>query len=226
MVVEDDENLAGLITILLKNHFTASIQTIHHGWTALDTITRAKPDLLILDVMLPGLSGLEICRKVRQIMPNLPIIMLTAKSEDHEKLEGFEKGADDYITKPFNHTELIARIKALLRRSHLRVVNPSQPMIQIGELTMDARNRTLLKNGKSIELTSKEFDLVHYFMKHPGRPFSRADLLMAVWGEHFDGMEHTVNSTINRIRVKIETDIHAPEYILTAWGIGYKFREN
>lgn len=224
-IVEDDEHLANLIKIMLSNNFDTKINIISNGWQALDQLASHKPDLLILDIMLPGLNGYEICRKIRAIHSTLPIIMVTAKSEEHDKLEGFDRGADDYITKPFNQAEFIARIKALMRRSYNKISDQQTGVFHVADLTLDSECRTLSKQGQPIDLTAKEFDLVQYFMRFPGRSFSRQHLLSQVWGDQFDGLEHTVNSTINRIRTKLESNINKPEYILTAWGVGYKFRD-
>jgi DNA-binding response OmpR family regulator len=151
--------------------------------------------------------------------------MLTAKSEEQDKIDGFNIGADDYLTKPFSNGELMARIKALLRRTHTETTTSDKTAyIQNHELRIDLENHQMYRNGQEIELTAKEFDLIHFFMKNPGRAFTRQQLLDEVWGPHFDGLEHTINSTINRLRSKIETDLNKPEYILTAWGVGYRFK--
>lgn len=225
LLVEDDQNLAHLILLLLTKQLNASVTVLENGWKALDQSRSQKYDLIILDLMLPGLNGLEICRKIRQRDKLQPIMMLTAKSEEQDKLDGFETGADDYLTKPFSQPELIARVKALLRRTNSKAFSIQNNGISIGELTLDISLHTLKKNQVTIELSVKEFELIHFFMKHPGRAFTRLQLLDEVWGQHFEGLEHTVNSTINRLRIKIENDLANPEYILTAWGVGYRFKE-
>lgn len=225
LLVEDDLHLANLVSIQVSSLLNAQVDIFENGWKALDQTTHTQYDLLILDLMLPGLNGLEICRKVRQVNKAIPILMLTAKSEEQDKIDGFNIGADDYLTKPFSNGELIARIKALLRRTHSEIKRMDQPsFLQHHELRLDIENHTLYKHAQSIDLTSKEFELIHFFMKHPGRAYTRQQLLDEVWGAHFDGLEHTVNSTINRLRSKIESDQTNPEYILTAWGVGYRFR--
>jgi len=225
LLVEDDQNLAQLILLLLTKQLEARVTVLDNGWKALDQSLAQKYDLIILDLMLPGLNGLEICRKIRQRDKLQPILILTAKAEEQDKLDGFETGADDYLTKPFSQPELMARIKALLRRTSSKDYTSQINVINIDELSLDAQYRTLKKNNSLIDLTAKEFDLIHFFMKHPGRAFTRLQLLDEVWGQHFEGLEHTVNSTINRLRIKIEKDLNKPEYILTAWGIGYRFKE-
>ena len=227
LLVEDDLHLANLVSIQVTGSLSATVDIIDNGWKALDQATNHHYDLVILDLMLPGMNGLEICRKIRQVNKVLPILMLTAKSEEQDKIDGFNVGADDYLTKPFSNGELIARIKALLRRTshHLNDKDPPT-FIQQYELRLDIAEHTLYKQGQRIDLTAKEFDLLCFFMTHPGRAFTRQQLLNEVWGPHFDGLDHTVNSTINRLRSKIESDPNKPEYILTAWGIGYRFRNN
>ncbi|MBK8778705.1 MAG: response regulator transcription factor [Saprospiraceae bacterium] len=224
LIVEDDHLLAQLVSIQVTA-LPASADIIENGWKALDQVMSHHYDLMILDLMLPGLNGLEICRKIRQVNKSLPILMLTAKSEEHDKIDGFNIGADDYLTKPFSNGELMARIKALLRRTHTETTTSDKTAyIQNHELRIDLENHQMYRNGQEIELTAKEFDLIHFFMKNPGRAFTRQQLLDEVWGPHFDGLEHTINSTINRLRSKIETDLNKPEYILTAWGVGYRFK--
>ncbi len=223
LLVEDDEHLAHLVSIQVSTLLPAVVDIFSNGWKALDQAMNAHYDLMILDLMLPGLNGLEICRKIRQVNKHLPILMLTAKSEEQDKLDGFNMGADDYLTKPFSNGELVARIKSLLRRT-IKETNDNPPFLQNEALRLDIENRTLYKLSQQIELTAKEYDLIQFFMKNPGRAFTRQQLLDEVWGSQFDGLEHTVNSTINRLRGKIESDQNKPEYILTAWGVGYRFR--
>ncbi len=226
LIVEDDEVLGGLLQILLAE-ISDDIQWVNNGWQAHDTILKDKFDLIVLDIMLPGLNGMEICKKVRQQGVVTPILMLTSKSEEEDKVKGLENGADDYLTKPFGNKELIARCRALTRRvEKINNENAKQKgELTNGDLVINEMERTLLKNGIEIELTPKEFDLLMMFMSNPGRSFSRTEVLDRVWGENFEGLEHTVNSTINRLRMKIENDIDNPTYILTVWGVGYKFNK-
>jgi two-component system, OmpR family, alkaline phosphatase synthesis response regulator PhoP len=226
-IVEDDEKLSALLKLVVAE-LTSDIDVYDNGWKALDGIAANTYDAVVLDVMLPGLNGIEICKQLRAKNNNVPILMLTAKSEEDDKVLGLETGADDYLTKPFSNKELLARIKSLLRRSD-KVTTAEQKntaSITIGELTINPAERTLHKLNKEIELTSKEFDLLYLFMQNAGRNYTRIDLLERVWGENFDGLEHTINSNINRIRIKIESDPANPNYLLTIWGVGYKFNKN
>lgn len=226
-IVEDDDNIANLLsTILLE--ITQDITRYDNGWKAIDNLLKKDFDLILLDVMLPGLNGFEICKKIRATAINTPILLLTAKSEEDDKVMGLEIGADDYITKPFSNKELLARIKAMLRRyeKSIQAERKTSAAIQIGKLLINPADRILLKDNKEIDLTPKEFDLLYLFMENAGRSFSRLDLLDRVWGDHFDGLEHTVNSNINRLRMKIEEDASKPHYLLTVWGVGYKFNKN
>ena len=226
LIVEDDEVLGSLLQILLSE-ISQNILWLSNGWQAHDTILKEKFDLIVLDIMLPGLNGLEICKKARAQKIDTPILMLTSKSEEEDKVKGLENGADDYLTKPFGNKEFIARCRALTRR--VEKINQDNSLqrgdITFGALTINERERTLIKNNLEIELTPKEFDLLHMFMSFPGRSFTRSEVLDRVWGENFEGLEHTVNSTINRLRMKIEDDINEPTYILTVWGVGYKFNK-
>ncbi|HMP29836.1 MAG TPA: response regulator transcription factor [Saprospiraceae bacterium] len=226
LIVEDDEVLGSLLQILLSE-ISQNILWLSNGWQAHDTILKEKFDLIVLDIMLPGLNGLEICKKARAQKIDTPILMLTSKSEEEDKVKGLENGADDYLTKPFGNKEFIARCRALTRR--VGKINQDNSLqrgdITFGALTINERERTLIKNNLEIELTPKEFDLLHMFMSFPGRSFTRSEVLDRVWGENFEGLEHTVNSTINRLRMKIEDDINEPTYILTVWGVGYKFNK-
>ncbi|MBK8515076.1 MAG: response regulator transcription factor [Saprospiraceae bacterium] len=225
-IIEDDPNIRKLIKIVLSE-LNVPIYEYDNGWKGLDALSQKKFSILILDLMLPGVNGLEICRKIRQSDKQMPILMLTSKSEEDDKIAGLEIGADDYLTKPFSNRELLARVKALLRRSELKsnTDRKENRLISIGTLSLDLNNRILTKNGIEINLTAKEFDLIQLFMSNPGRTFSRMDVLERVWGEQFEGLEHTVNSNINRLRNKIEEEPSQPKYIITMWGLGYKFNK-
>ena len=184
--------------------------------------------LVILDIMLPRLDGLTVCSRIRAKDPLLPILMLTAKSEELDRVVGLEIGADEYVTKPFSVRELVARVKALLRRSRAgrdEEAAGKPATATVGELTVDFQKRRVTRAGAVVELTVKEFDLLALFVRNPGRTYSRTDLLNLVWGYQFEGYEHTVNSHINRLRGKIETDPGSPRYLRTVWGIGYRFAE-
>lgn len=225
LIAEDEADIAQLIELHLRD---AGMNVVHRaaGDESLELAMQESFDLLILDLRLPGLSGLEVCRRLRLAGKELPILMLTAKSSELDRVLGLELGADDYVSKPFSPLELTARVKAILRRvSALQRINASNSVEQLscGEFTIDSRTRTVAKNGNKIELTAKEFELLHHFAKSPDRVFSRSDLLNEVWGYGHDGYEHTVNSHINRLRSKIEIDPASPQKILTVWGVGYKF---
>jgi two-component system alkaline phosphatase synthesis response regulator PhoP len=226
-IIEDDANIRNLIKIVLSV-LNVPIDEFDNGWKGLDALTQKKYSLLVLDIMLPGVNGLEICRKIRQANIQMPILMLTSKSEEDDKIAGLDIGADDYLTKPFSNKELLARVKALLRRSEVKSVfdKKENKIISIGSLALDISNKVLLKNSIEINLTAKEFDLIHLFMSNAGRNFTRMEVLERVWGEHFEGLEHTVNSNINRLRSKIEEDPAKPDYLVTVWGLGYKFNKN
>jgi two-component system, OmpR family, alkaline phosphatase synthesis response regulator PhoP len=227
LIVEDDVNIAELIAIHLRD-LPAITTTKHNGWQGLDEALTGKYDLVVLDLMLPGVNGLEICRQVRKKLPQLPILMLTAKSEEQDKILGLETGADDYLTKPFSTGELTARVKAIMRRTQAQAKTLEKKLIRIqrGDLSIDLENHSVMRGAKRLDITAKEFELLHLFMQNPGRSFSRQQILDEVWGEQFEGLEHTVNSHINRLRAKIEEDAAAPKYILTAWGVGYMFNDD
>ena len=226
LVVEDDRDIARLVELHLKD-LGAETTLAHEGTTALDLALRRSFDLVVLDLMLPGIDGLEICRRLRTRTNYTPILMLTARSADVDRIVGLEIGADDYLTKPFNIRELIARVKALLRRvdALTRPESGDNPLLEFGDLVIDVEKRKVTLRSQSIDLTAKEFDLLLQFARYPGRVYTRAQLLDLVWGYGHDGYEHTVNSHINRLRNKLEKDHAEPKYILTVWGVGYKFAD-
>jgi len=227
LVVEDDLDIAHLVEMHLKD-LGAEVTLAHDGNVALEVATKRPFDLIILDLMLPGIDGLEICRRLRSRTNYTPILMLTARSADVDRIVGLELGADDYLTKPFNVRELIARVKALLRRVDALTKPESDAptsLLEFGDLVIDVDKRKVTLRGEEVELTAKEFDLLLQFAKNPGRVYTRAQLLDLVWGYGHDGYEHTVNSHINRLRSKIESDQSKPSWILTVWGVGYKFTD-
>jgi len=227
LVVEDDLDIARLVEMHLKD-LGAEVVLAHDGNVALELVAKKPFDLIILDLMLPGVDGLEITRRLRSKTNYTPILMLTARSADVDRIVGLELGADDYLTKPFNVRELIARVKALLRRvDALTKPDGEAPTarLEFGELIIDVDKRKVTLRGEEVELTAKEFDLLLQFARNPGRVYTRAHLLDLVWGYGHDGYEHTVNSHINRLRSKIESDASKPSWILTVWGVGYKFTE-
>ena len=226
LLVEDDTE----ITNLLNLHFDANIYTLTFcalGKEAVDTFLNNHFDLVILDITLPDANGLEICKTIRKNDKNTPILMLTCHGEETDKVLALELGADDYVTKPFGVLELLARIKALLRRSeNNRLPEPElHNQIMHKNITIDIDKRKATVNDERLDLTPKEFELLLLLASNPGKTFSRNELLEQVWGYSFSGYEHTITSHINRLRIKIETDLNKPEYILTTWGSGYRFSE-
>ena len=225
LMIEDDDKIATLVAIHLKD-IHCEMKHAATGTEGLSLAFGNAYDLIILDLMLPDINGVEVCKKLRLEKIETPVIMLTARSEEIDKIIGLESGADDYLTKPFGIRELIARVKAILRRTEQQQKqDPVSDIIIRGDLTMDLLKRKVTFLDQKIELTPKEFDLLHLFMSNPGRSYSRESLLSLVWGYDFAGFEHTVNSHINRLRAKIEKDLSAPQYILTTWGIGYRFTD-
>lgn len=227
LVIEDNPDIARLVELHLQD-LAYTVDLAADGRSGLARARSGDFDLVILDLMLPGLDGLEVCRQLRAANNLTPILMLTAKSTELDRVLGLELGADDYLTKPFSIMELLARVKAILRRTEqLRQAQPdAQPArIEINGLGIDPARRKVSVTGRPVELTAREFDLLYYFASHPGRVFSREHLLNQVWGYGHDGYEHTVNSHINRLRKKIEQDPAQARYILTVWGVGYKFSE-
>ncbi|MDR4463873.1 MAG: response regulator transcription factor [Nitrospira sp.] len=227
LVIEDDQHIADLVRFHLCD-MGYDVQVVHDGRIGLTQAVSTPYDLIILDVMLPGMDGLELCRQLRANPRYSPILMLTAKSAESDRVLGLEVGADDYLTKPFSVLELLARVKALFRRLDAlttKATPQEQKTIRAGELTIDVEKRKVALRGKTVDLTAKEFDLLLQFAQHPGHVYTRSKLLDLVWGYAHDGYEHTVNSHINRLRAKIEQDTSHPRYILTVWGVGYSFSE-
>lgn len=229
LIIEDDEEIVDLLTIHLKD-LGCSIEYAIDGSFGLQKALSATFDLIILDLMLPGMDGIEVCRRVRMKNEYVPVLMLTAKSEEIDKVLGLETGADDYLTKPFSVREFISRVKAIFRRieaiKKTEVVIESTAVLKFPNLMIDPAKRKVTLNGNRLPLTPKEYDLLYRLASNPGRSYSREELLNLVWGYEFSGYEHTVNSHINRLRSKIEPDISYPKYILTAWGIGYRFNDD
>jgi DNA-binding response OmpR family regulator len=227
LLVEDDSDIAELVRL----HLLDLGCEVHHASDGAAGLARAQAgdyDLVILDVMLPSLDGLEICKRLRAGADYLPILMTTSKASELDRVLGLELGADDYLTKPFSVGELMARVKAIFRRVDAMAASAAKPRpaaLSAGELSIDLDRRVVTLAGRPVELTAKEFDLLAHFAAHPGRVFNRAQLLDKVWGYSNIGYEHTVNSHINRLRAKIEQDPAKPRYILTVWSVGYKFAE-
>lgn len=239
LIAEDQADIRDLLVLNLDQAGYA-VTAVDSGTAALTLQTQSPRDLLLLDLMLPGLGGLEVCKALRAQGSNTPILMLTAKSTELDRVLGLELGADDYLTKPFSLPELLARVKALLRRAELlrnahgqsQKAAHAQQLAQTavatlcnGELQIFPVKRQVQLRGKPLDFTALEFDLLLHFAKHPGHVFSRGQLLDSVWGYSHEGYEHTVTSHINRLRAKIEADPMRPEFILTVRGAGYKMRE-
>ena len=229
LVIEDDQYIAHIIQLHLRD-MGCEVTLTHDGIKGLAAAETGAYDLIILDLMLPGLDGLELCRRVRTKPNYTPILMLTAKSTELDRVLGLELGADDYLTKPFSVRELLARVKALFRRIEALQTTPAtspteDQILRAGDMVVDVAKRKVTLEDKPVSLTAKEFDLLLQFAAHPGRVYTRTQLLDAVWGYGYEGYEHTVNSHINRLRTKIEKDPTQPRYILTVWGVGYKFAE-
>ncbi|MGB5279334.1 MAG: response regulator transcription factor [Gammaproteobacteria bacterium] len=228
LVVEDDVDISHLLKINLKD-IAFQVDVVNNGIDGLNRATNHDYQLIVLDLMLPGMDGLELCRRLRSQSVNIPVLMLTARSSELDRVLGLELGADDYLTKPFSILELQARVKAILRRVEFSaqqlVANPDEK-IDVETLVIDVSRRSVFIEHRHVDLTAKEFDLLLYFARHPGRVFSRGQLLDHVWGYSHNGYEHTVNSHINRLRKKIDINPKRSQYIETVWGVGYRFKEN
>jgi DNA-binding response OmpR family regulator len=220
LLVEDDDAIADAVAL----HLSAAGFAVHRvadGLAAMRAIDRRAWSLVLLDLTLPGADGWDICRHLRTRHAQVPVIILSARSAEVHRVLGLELGADDYMAKPFSMLEMVARVRALLRR----VQQKQQPAdeLQFGGLRLDPLRREVRRGSEAVALTLREFDLLHFLALHAGQVFTRADLLDRVWGSAFDGYEHTVNSHINRLRTKIEHDPQAPRWIQTVWGVGYRF---
>ena len=228
LIIEDDKDIRELVSIHLRD-LVCQVKECSTGETGLAMATSERFDLIVLDIMLPGIDGFEVCRRLRGQEITTPILMLTAKSEELDKVHGLEIGADDYLTKPFSIREFVARVKAILRRHSIQAKSfdgPFENVLRIDNLIIEQGKRKVTLKGIRLELTPKEYDLLLLLARHPGKSYSREDLLNIVWGYEFSGYEHTVNSHINRLRSKIEPDFSKPHYILTTWGIGYRFNDD
>jgi two-component system alkaline phosphatase synthesis response regulator PhoP len=224
LIIEDDPEIIKLLELHLSDVSYTTTMAMD-GNEGLNLALENDYELILLDLTLPGLDGVEICRKLRATK-NTPVIMLTAKSEEIDRVLGLEIGADDYMTKPFSIRELLARIKAVLRRSNkVETKQPDASIILAEGLSIDIDKRKVVLGDYKIELSPKEFELLVLMASNPGRNYTRTELLNIIWGYNFEGYEHTVNSHINRLRAKIESDMANPNYILTTWGVGYKFNE-
>lgn len=239
LIVEDDRDIAELVQLHLRD-LQMDTEIAGDGALGWEKLKTGAYDLVVLDVALPGMDGLEICRRMRARAPYTPILMLTSKGTELDRVLGLEMGADDYLTKPFSIRELLARVKSLFRRGEALgheghdagaacpSARPSAEgsTIRTGEMCIEVEKRRVMLSGKEVSLTAKEFDLLFVFACHPGRVYTRTQLLDCVWGLGFEGYEHTVNSHINRLRGKIEADAAHPHFLLTVWGVGYKFADH
>jgi DNA-binding response OmpR family regulator len=225
LIIEDDKDISDLLEIHLKD-LEYSVDKTYDGATGLQSAKSGSFDLIILDVMLPKMDGFEVCREIRKAEIKTPILMLTSKSEETDKVLGLEFGADDYLTKPFSLREFIARVKAIFRRvNDFSSSRPEKKKLVFENLVIDIDKRRVFINNETVELTPKEFDLLYLMASHPGKIYTRENLLNLIWGTQYSGYEHTVNSHINRLRSKIEKDISDPKYIITSWGVGYRFND-
>lgn len=226
LVVEDEKEISDLLEIHLTD-LNCEVTKADDGKKGLDYAINESFDLIVLDIMLPEIDGIDICKEVRKREIYVPILMLTAKSEEFDKVLGLEIGADDYLTKPFSIREFIARVKAIFRRiDAVQKSEPENKIINVGDLKIDLQKRRVILKGERVDLTQKEFDLLHLMASHPGRTYTREQLLNTVWGYQYNGYEHTVNSHINRLRTKIEDDLSNPKFIRTSWGVGYWFNDS
>jgi len=227
LVVEDQQDIAKLIKLHLMD-LSCDVQLAFDGISGLAEAEAKTYDLIVLDLMLPGMDGLEVCRRLRGKSNYVPILIVTAKATELDRVLGLELGADDYLTKPFSILELVARVKALFRRVDAlaaNAVSSTLKPIRLGELVVDPTKREVMLDNEAVNLTFKEFDLLLHFVRNPGRVYSRLQLLDLVWGYGHDGYEHNVNCHINRLRAKIEKSHASPKFILTVRGVGYKFAD-
>ena len=224
LIVEDDIHIAELLRLHLADEGYA-VEHAADGHAGVRLLAQGRWDALVLDLMLPGVDGLEICRQARAMTRYTPIIIISARASEVHRILGLELGADDYLAKPFSMPELVARLRALLRRCDALARNArlDAGALELNGLRIDPVAREVAQDGRAIDLTPREFHLLHFFARHPGTVYSRLDLLNQVWGYRHDGYEHTVNTHINRLRLKVEPDPANPSLILTVWGRGYKF---
>ena len=220
LVVDDEKLLVKGMKFNLENE-GYQVECAYDGASAVELARDGRFDLIILDVMMPEVDGLEACMRIREFS-NVPIIMLTAKSEDADKLMGFESGADDYLTKPFNSLELKARVRALLRRAGLR--QDKGALLTVGGITLNTAERVAVRDGETVDLTAKEYDLIELLMRNPRRVYSRENLMNVVWGYTYAGDYRTVDVHIRRLREKLEQNPAEPDHIMTKWGVGYYFK--
>ena len=220
LIVEDEKNIVDILSFNLSKEGYNTLEA-YDGESGLQLALEQDPDLILLDLMLPKMNGFDVCRALRDKGDNVPVIILTAREEETDKVLGLELGADDYITKPFNILELKARVRALLRRAGMAAQKEQRARLTVGHIVLDADERAAWKEGQSVDLTAKEFDLMELLMRNPGRVYSRENLLNVVWGYEYAGDYRTVDVHVRRLREKLELDPANPQYILTKWGVGY-----
>jgi len=223
LLVEDDDAIADV----LGQHLSSagySVQREFNGAHAMRRIHQKRWDMVLLDLTLPGADGWDVCSYLRRQHPDVPVIMISARSTEAHRVHGLELGADDYLAKPFSMLELVARVRALFRRAEQAKTKPApSSYMTFGDYCLDSKKRELSRQGQIIALTMREFELLSFLLRNPGRAYSRGELIEQVWGDSFDGYEHTVNSHINRLRTKIEGEAKTPHFIVTVWGVGYRF---
>lgn len=225
LVIEDDADIARMLELHLRD-MHATVTRCNDGMEGLQRALAESWSLVVLDLSLPQLDGLEICARLRRQNRLTPVLMLTARSAEHDRVVGLDTGADDYLTKPFSIAEFLARVRAQLRRFRAVQSASFEPSIVIGQIVVDTERRTVCRDNVDISLTSRELDLLVFLMRNAGRVYSRAQLLNCVWGLSSEAYEHTVSSHINRLRTKLEPDPAVPRYLLTVWGVGYRFAEH
>ena len=223
LVVDDEREIADVVELYLKNE-NYQVVKCYNGRDALEAVEKEKPDLALLDVMLPDIDGFEVCRRIRAMDNKIGIIMLTARTQEMDKVTGLMTGADDYVTKPFSPAELTARVDALYRRTGGDTESLSADEISDPPFLLNTRNRTLEKNGQRVKLTQVEYSIIKLFMENPGKALAREEILDAVWGKDYFGELKIVDVNIRRLRIKIEDNTQKPIYINTVWGYGYKWR--
>lgn len=224
LVVDDDPTVSDVVRRYLERA-DFSVTLASDGFAALAAVAERRPDLVVLDLMLPGLDGLEVCRRLRHDDPNLPVVMLTALGDEADRVVGLSLGADDYVTKPFSPRELVLRVQSVLRRASRPAETVAAETLRDGDLVVDVARRTVRLRGQDLALTVREFDLLVFFMRNPGRAFRRGELLEAVWGWTF-GDQSTVTVHMRRLREKIEADPKEPKRIVTVWGVGYRYESS
>jgi len=225
LIVEDDAPLRALLQERLAAE-GYTVEAVATGEEALQALEARPPDLVVLDLMLPGMDGLEVCRRLRARHPAVYVLMLTARSSELDRVVGLEVGADDYVTKPFSLNELVARVRAGLRRLQLDRETAEEASLEFDGLRIDPVRRQVWRDGQPVHLTVREFELLLFLARHPDRPFTRLQLLQEVWGIDYPGYARTVDSHIQRLRAKIEPTPGTPRYIRTVWGVGYKFQSS